>query len=358
MNIVQFVPYYEPHVWWVEKVASDIHKNWTYWESIVFTSDIWQEEKRLDGKVIIFPAFNLVSNFPFPKFWQKNFWNAFKSLRQYYWGDTRVITHTRFFFSSFLWAYIARKNNIEYIHIEHGSGFVKSWNFLVDICSKIYDKTFWKYCIKNADKVLSISKASRGFVKNEFSRSNVELWYRGIDFPEKILDKKLDENIFVYIGRLVALKQVSDFIQAYKNWNFTQKCIIIWGGEERRSLEKLAEWANIEFLWQKSHNEIIDFLQENRCILVNPSSQEWLPTTVIEGLMTRNIVIATDVWGTNEISDESDLQLFWLGNIKELEKYMRDMTQNYEGNAWKSYNELKKKFSMRKSLEELYNHMK
>jgi len=60
----------------------------------------------------------------------------------------------------------------------------------------------------------------------------------------------------------------------------------------------------------KEKEFIRKFLSESNCILINPSYQEGLPTTVIEGLLTKSVVIATDVGGTREISEEEDLLLF------------------------------------------------
>ncbi len=359
MKLVQFTPYYPPHIWWVETVTRDIHKNWNYWKSLVFTSDIGQTSKISDENIIFYPAVDLVHNFPLPKFWDKRFWNSLKLLKKEYSDDTKIITHTRFFFSSFLWAFLAKKYKINHIHIEHGSAYVSSWKIIVDILSKIYDKILWKYCIKNADTVLGISNASAKFVQQQFWREDVKTWYRGINFPKTETDvKKSDEIISVYIWRLVALKQVGDFIEAYKNWTFSQKAIIIWEWVLGEVLKKQASGSDIEFLGHKNHSEIIKFLQTNRCILVNPSSQEWLPTTVIEWLMTKNIVIATDVWGTSEISNKKDLQLYKSWNTGELEQYMKNMLGNYDEYSSQSYKWIKSKFSMKSSIENLYNFLK
>lgn len=358
MNIVQFTPYYPPHVWWVEKVVFDVHHNWSYWKSVVFTSDIWQDNMTVSETIICYPAFNIVNNFPFPRFWNKNFWKSLKQLKKYYSKETRIITHTRFFFSSFLWAFLAKKNRVKHIHIEHGSGFVKSWNFLVNILSKIYDKTFWKYCINNANRVLGISKVSSQFLKNNFWKNSAWIWYRGMNFSLQDIEKKSDEIMFVYIGRLTWLKKVEDIVKAYKDGNFIEKCIIIGDGEKKQELEKKSQWLNIEFYGQKSHTEIIDFLQKNRCIVINPSSQEWLPTTVLEWLITKNMVIATDVWGTKEISSESDLLFYNVWNIPLLITLMHHMLEQYSEDHWKSYEVVTQKFSMEKSMRELYDHIK
>jgi hypothetical protein len=56
----------------------------------------------------LLPSFDIVPNFPVPKFWKKEFWNVLKELKPlltspYQGRDSSVIiTHTRFFLSSFI----------------------------------------------------------------------------------------------------------------------------------------------------------------------------------------------------------------------------------------------------------------
>ncbi len=357
IDIIQFSPYYPPHIWGVEKVVSDIHTHWRYGKSYVFCSDIGIGAEQLSENVITYPAFELVENFPIPKFWKKHFWQTLGRLKSYDSEDLRIVTHTRFFLSTFLWGLFAKKNNYRWIHIEHGSWYLQSGKFFVDLCAKIYDRTLWKWSIRNADLVLWISSASAQYMKQEISWWDSQIWYRGLDMPVKT-QEKTGAIVFVYIGRLVKLKQVHDFISAYIKGKFTQRCVIIWSGAEYKNLKDLAKWSNIEFLGEKSHTEIVDFLQKNRCILVNPSSQEWLPTTAIEWLMTKNIVIATDVWGTSEITDQSDLMLYNPWDIWTLRENMIRGMREYERLAWKSYLEIHEKFSLEKSLENLYNFLK
>lgn len=357
INIIQFSPYYPPHIGGVEKVVQEIHKNWEYGKSIVFTSDIWRDIHQSDEAIIYYPAVECITNFPFPKFWKKDFWEALSKLNNLCNTQTRIITHTRFFFSSFLWVIFAKYNRLRNTHIEHGSGFVKSGKWIVDSCSKIYDIIFWKWCIKSAYNVFGISQASMSFLKKDFWRTDASLWYRGVHIVQSDAIASWD-ICFVYIGRLSLLKRVDDLVETYKNWNFTQKLYVIGTWDSEKYLKEKARGCNIEFLWEMKHELIIEFLQRNRCILINPSSQEWLPTTVIEWLLTNNVVIATDVWWTSEITGKEDLLLYTSWNIQELSKYMKAAIDNYGSFQWKSYDSVREKFWMKQNIEKLYNFMK
>jgi len=357
INIIQFTPYYPPHIGWVEKVVYDIHENWNDWESLVVTSNIWIENIDVWENIIVYPAFNIVNNFPFPKFWKPDFWKAIKKLQKNITSDTRIITHTRFFFSSIVGWIFARKNKLKWTHIEHGSAFVNSGNTLIDICSKVYDITLWKYCIKKSDTVLAISTAAKVFLELTYKRVDIDIWYRGIDIMKNIIEKQWD-ICFVFVGRLTKLKNVSSLLESYKKWNFTQKLYIFWDGDEKQNLENQSKWKNIEFLWATDNQKIIDFLQKNKCIVINSSIQEWLPTIVIEWLITKNLVIATNVWGTSEISSYKDLLIYEAPDIESLITHMKQWLKNYDSYSWESYNYINVKFSMKNSINNLYNYIK
>jgi len=88
VNIIQFMPYFPPHSGGLETVWEEIGKYWVKNElgefiNVVF--DVWQVEKnnyvRNWYKVILIPSFDLISNFPVPKFWKKEFWSILSNLK-------------------------------------------------------------------------------------------------------------------------------------------------------------------------------------------------------------------------------------------------------------------------------------
>ncbi len=93
-------------------------------------------------------------------------------------------------------------------------------------------------------------------------------------------------------------------------------------GEERGMLETLTQELglaeNVEFLGSRPRDFIAQELLSRTDIFVNPSLQEGLPTTVIEGLMASCVVVATDVGGTIEISKHDDLIIAEPGNVENL----------------------------------------
>ena len=355
------MPYFPPHVWGVENVWQEIWEYWTtykYWLCTHVIFDVWGHKKEdykkaSRGTAIVFlPAFDLITNFPVPKIWKKDFWKALHSLEID--ENTRVLTHTRFFLSSLVWWIFAKRKRIKWTHVEHGSDYVTSNSKGVSFLAKAYDSILGKWVCKSADNILTISQASRSFIQENFVNRDIEVFYRGVNIINNRDVSKKSQKCFVYIWRIVHLKWVRDLIDAYIAWNFSETLYIIWDWEERRLLEKLSQWYNIEFLWFKDRMFVANFLHQNKCIVINPSKQEWLPTTVIEWLLTKNIVIATDVWWTKEISIQKDLFLYKSGDLLTLEKYMRDAFNKYEEYWWESYSSVKEKFSWEENLKVLY----
>ena len=212
--------------------------------------------------------------------------------------------------------------------------------------------------MNSADTVLCISQASKNFVEKEFWRTDCDIWYRWMNLENNLIKKNSNDIKVIFIWRLVKLKWVSDLLHAIvKIQNLEIE--IIWDGEERNNLHKLCEklWIShrVKFLWFKERDFIVKYLSENNCIVINPSYQEWLPTTVIESLSTKNVSIASNVGWTSEISDKEDLILFHAGEIELLAEKIKYALQNYFTLEWKSYSDVLKKFGMTESMNSLYN---
>lgn len=85
INVIQFLPYFPPHKGGLEDVAEWISTSYIqgdYGKVLNVVFSVGQEKEsgsyEKDGyRVIICPAFDLVKNFPVPKFWRKEFWKIF-----------------------------------------------------------------------------------------------------------------------------------------------------------------------------------------------------------------------------------------------------------------------------------------
>ena len=199
------------------------------------------------------------------------------------------------------------------VHVEHGSGLVKGLIWRKSLFANVYDYTLGKLCFSSADQIVAISQGNIPFIK-KFSKTPIEVIYRGLDFSEIKRKKQNSDSISLgFIGRLVKLKGIDLLISAFADLISDYPDIhlqIIGDGAERQNLEKQVKNLNIQdkvtFLGYQDKNTLQNQILPSLDIFVNPSLQEGLPTTVIEALFAECIVVATDVGGTREITDKED----------------------------------------------------
>jgi len=370
-KILVFCPYYPPHIGGLETHADEFNKYLSQRgvDIIVFTPRLPQnaperETRHGKVKVVRFPAFEIVHNYPLPKLWTKKYRQLKKEIQKE--NFDIVISRTRFFFTSLMALFFAKSRKTKWIHIEHGSDFVKSGGKISVSVARIFDYTFGKLILKKADKVIANSKASAAFCKKLAKSTNCEVIYRGVEM-EKILSAPADiemknkhagKVIITFLGRLYDGKGVADLISALagiKKENYI--CFIIGDGPERKKLEKLAEESGLKekivFFGYKNFDEYLKILKITD-IFVNPSYTEGLPTTVAEAALCRNAIVATNVGGTPEIiTDKKSGFLIELKDIKSLEEKLdlligdEDLRKKLGSNA---FEEVRSKFDWEKSI--------
>ena len=366
MKILQFLPYFPPHVWGVEAFAkerSSAFSEQKKWKLINVVFSPGQPENltsyEQDGyTVIILPAFELISNFPVPKIRSPTFWSQIEKIKA---EKADIIqTHTRFFFSSFLWWLLAKLRKIKRIHIEHGSGFVKGLSWRKTAFARCYDQIFWRLIFRLADSLVAISEANLRFIQ-QFMRKKISVIYRGFNLPPVLREKKEkpDQILIGFVGRLVKLKGVDLLIEAFaelEQEHRNLKLQIIWDGEERFALEKQVEslgiWDKISFLWYQIPEKVYSDFLPHIDVFVNPSLQEGLPTTVIEALFAQCITVATDVGGTEEITDREDFIVVEPWSVKALKGGLNQALALVWKANWASYQQVRERFGWKRWVEE------
>ncbi|MDP1884111.1 MAG: glycosyltransferase family 4 protein [Candidatus Moranbacteria bacterium] len=321
MKLLIFSPYYPPHIGGLETHADEFNKHLSAKNvSItVFTTRLpagSPERETMHGRVTIlrFPAFEIIPNYPLPKFWQSGFWKLFLPLFNEKFD--LVISRTRFFNASILALLYAKTKRTKWIHIEHGSDFVQLSNKFNSSVAKIYDWTLGRLVLKLSDKNIANSAASAGFCKR-LSRRDCAVIYRGVEIEKidglppttEIREKYPNRTIITFLGRLIDGKGVADLIQAVAELEGNYLLFIIGDGPQKRNLEKLAEKLGISdkiiFWGHKNQAEAVGLLKISD-IFVNPSYTEGLPTSVIEAALCEKAIIATNVGGTPEIITDSE----------------------------------------------------
>lgn len=315
-KIIQILPFAFEHIGWVEKYAEILNE--------IFPNEITTIEGWKD-----FEIFEPVQNCSVPKFWQRNFWKIWKKISR---KNTKIIiSHIRFSPTTWFVFLIAKAKKIPYLHIEHGTGFLIHRNFWIRNIAKIFDLTIGKIILRRADWVVCVSEAGKNWVQNFSNRAEkISVIYRGFSVLQT---EKIQNPIskIGFVGRLVSLKNLTILFQALKNlekYPWTLEIVGEW--------EMQWEWENfvknlwihhrVKFLGNKNHEWLLQNFYPKIDIFVNPSLQEWLPTTVIEAMLSGVTVLASDVGGTREIP-----------NISLFEPNETSLTENLKKNFdWKN----------------------
>lgn len=190
------------------------------------------------------------------------------------------------------------------------------------------------------------------FIK-KFTKKEPIVIYNPIDY---IPQKKIKNDIphIGFVASLLPRKWCDLLIQALSNIQDKEwTCTIVGDGSERQKLEDLTQllWLaeRIVFVWA---DDRLNWLHKFD-VFVNPSYQEWLPTTVVEALLAQCIVVATDVGGTREISDHDDL-ILTNPTINSVQSWIEQALWVLSMNG-KSRDIMKEMFGVKESLEQYFS---
>ncbi len=373
MKLLVFSPYYPPHTGGLESHSDEFNKYLSQKgvDITVFTPRLpetgTEEEVRHTGVHILrFPAFEIIHNYPFPKFWEKHFWQLWKTLHND--QPDIVISRTRFFFTSLMAGYFAKKKKVPWVHIEHGSDFTAFNSSFKTFLGKLYDYTLGSLVLHSSKKNIANSLASAQFVKLLSGRNDCQVIYRGVEHQLikeaapyfALAHHHQSKTIIGFIGRLIDGKGVFDLIQAItllKRQDIV--CLIVGDGPEKERLYQSIQENHLEstvfLLGSKGFSDAIGIMKIFD-IFVNPSYSEGIPTAVIEAALCKKAIIATSVGGTQEIiTGHEDGILIPPKDIKALAQHLQALIEKpelrklYGENAFLS---VEKRFSWERAAEE------
>lgn len=370
INIIQFLPYFPPHRGWLEthaeqfgekysennfwkvfNVITDFDQDISLWEKIIFDwSIIWYKKNEVENLII--PSFEIIPNFPMYKIWSKEC----KLIKKYLKTKTSphpspsqereqedfiVITRTRFFLTSLIGWIFAKNNKIKWVHIEHGSDYVKLNSKLKTFIAKVYDKLIWKWIFKKANILVWVSNACKDFIQKEFINREVSVFYRWLEIPNKIkISDNLKEKfphkiIFWFVGRLYKWKNIESFIKAYYLLDDDIKekiqVVIVWDWEDFERLKKLDKKDIVYFTWAKPFSEALALQSQFDVHFHTSSPWGWLATTLLQAMQLWCFIVATPYeWASEVIQDWVNWILLNNDSIEELKGWILKALENID----------------------------
>lgn len=322
IKLLIFSPYYPPHTGGLESHSDEFNKylskegfEITVFAPLIPMDSPEKETTHHNVEIIRFPAFEIIPNYPMPKFWRLKFWNLFRSLFEVKFDLT--ISRTRFFLTSLLALIYAKSTKTKWIHIEHGSDFVKLSSRFKSLIAKLYDYIFGSLIFKLSDQNISISKAVRKFVY-QFDKNDSPVIYRGIETEtidkiktDLIIKEKYKNKIIItFAGRLYKWKGVENSIEAIKSLPEKTKKKIIFliagDGEDFKHLKTISRNENpIKLLGNLTREQTISLLKTSSIYLHSAYPGGGLSTSLLESMYCNCAIIATPNEGADEVIDNN-----------------------------------------------------
>lgn len=210
---------------------------------------------------------------------------------------------------------ISKLEDFQIIHV-HGIGFFSDFLLLtkpfhkkkvfvsthggifhtktIGVIKKNYFNIIQKLLLKNADKVIAVSKNDFEIFKR--ISENTTLIENGINL-KKFKQEKKEKNSFVYIGRFSQNKNIDLLLKTFsqlKDHNFK---LIIAGNDQERLLEKLKKTSQelkiekkVKFIVNPTDEQAIELYAKNE-FFVSASEYEGFGITLIEAMASGCIPI-------------------------------------------------------------------
>lgn len=168
---------------------------------------------------------------------------------------------------------------------------------------------------KHIKKFISPSKCLKKYLDNYgYNSVCVNNPINMNNLNENFNKKKLtDTRKITYVGMINEKKGIFKFLEVFRKYkNFNNIEIEIIGkcstGKDQEKLESLLN-SNIRYLGSKSNLEVIKMLHESQFMIVPSLWMENYPTTVLEGMLTGNLILGSNRGGIpNMISEDKGLQ--------------------------------------------------
>ena len=214
MRILIFAAFYLPHVGGyihdAHALARGLLAKGHKVEVVTCNTERSAPEEVIDGiKVIRLPCINLLGGqFPIPipsmAMWR---------LRNLY--PDVISTQTRFFFTSFIGALLAKIKKVPLVHTERGAMHSAVGSRLVDILGRICDHTLGSMVVRMSNVSVGVSHMSCKFIEHLGGKKTIRIPL-GVDYEFMRSRAEPDHSKkIIFTGRLVYGKGVQDLISSF-----------------------------------------------------------------------------------------------------------------------------------------------
>lgn len=367
---------YLPYLGGVERYTYNLAKELTAKGNkvIIVTSLIGNEaifEEKEEGTIFRLPSFKVLNGrFPVIQF-NKTTKKLLSKLNTY--SINAVIINTRFYILSYIGAKFARRNKIDAIVIEHGTGHFTINNPFFDFAGHIYEHIISELIKGYVHNYFGVSLECNKWLKH-FNITAKDVLYNAVDEKEiynlyqkdniAIKNKiKYNENdiIIAFTGRLIQEKGVLKIISAFgavkKKYKNVKLCIAGDGNLYPKIINE--NYEDIYLLGKLPFEDVISLLKLSTIFCLPTDYPEGLPTSILEAIACKNFIITTKVGGAKEIITDNSLGIILETNEeKEIQEKIIYAIENEEmrkSAVENAYTKVLNEFTWTSTAEKLIN---
>lgn len=214
------------------------------------------------------------------------------------------------------------KNHEVYYHTSWTSWDKTFYPKRKKINAKVFDN--WKHFIEEKAKVIfCVTKATKNEILENYivSEKKLKVVYHSIDPSfNKPLETVRKKNSFIYVGRLIEQKGISEILEFFKN-NSELTITIVGAGKEVNIVQEYShQYPNINYMgYIKNKSGIAnEFSKHEYFILNSKKSEKWeelFGMVLIESMAQGVVPIATEHTGPKEIINNEIGYLYQEGNL-------------------------------------------
>lgn len=314
--------YYYPHFGGVERYTENMAKYLVRegYKVVILTSEVGSKPgMEMNDNIFIYrlPVLKMLhSRYPLPAIFSREYRKLIKEFRK---NDFSVfILNTRFYLTTLIGLFLSKQGNKNAIIIEHGTGHIKTGNFIIDRVWIIMEHVLtWFQRIFFKPLYFGVSEACNRWLLHFEIKANGVI-YNGIDTEfvnkctvdyKKLYKLSVDSVIFSFVGRLIKEKGIIFILDLFKEFVIKYPNAYLFVAGTGPLFEEAVKYnnENIFILGKLDHAEVMNLLSYTDVLLIPSDYPEGLPTLILEGGFSKCSVIATDRGGSKEVITDDHL---------------------------------------------------